>query len=131
MPSARETPASLRSRYSSRSAGVAGFVRRGVWCGVETGVGSELVMAGSRGVDVLVVGGGAAGCVVAARLTQSGSRSVLLLEAGPDRRADTPEQIRDGWQITRDFDWGYVSEPTRAARSRTFGETSWWAARRG
>lgn len=73
--------------------------------------GSELVIAGSRGVDVVVVGGGAAGCVVAARLAESESRSVLLLEAGPDRRADTPKEIRDGWSITRDFDWGFVSEP--------------------
>ena len=33
--------------------------------------------------DVVVVGGGAAGCVVAARLAESASRSVLLFEAGP------------------------------------------------
>jgi hypothetical protein len=45
-----------------------------------------------------------------ARLAESESRSMLLLEAGPDRRRDTPEEIRDGWQITRDFDRGYVSE---------------------
>ena len=45
--------------------------------------------------DVVVVGGGAAGCVVAARLAESGSHSVLLLEAGPDRRADTPSELRN------------------------------------
>jgi choline dehydrogenase len=61
--------------------------------------------------DVIVVGGGAAGCVVAARIAQSGSPSVLLLEAGPDLRANAPDLIRDGWHMTREFDWGYSSEP--------------------
>ena len=61
--------------------------------------------------DIVVVGAGAAGCVVARRLAESGSSSVLLLEAGPDLRGNPPRQIRDGWHITRDFDWGYASEP--------------------
>jgi choline dehydrogenase len=34
--------------------------------------------------DVLVVGGGTAGCVLAARLSEKPSRSVCLVEAGPD-----------------------------------------------
>jgi choline dehydrogenase len=52
--------------------------------------------------DVVVIGSGATGGVLAARLAQDGSRRVLLLEAGPDfadvaampnalRRADAPD----------------------------------------
>jgi choline dehydrogenase-like flavoprotein len=81
--------------------------------------------------DVVVVGGGAAGCVVAARLAGRG-RSVLLLEAGPDRRADLPEELRNGWTIERGpFDWGFESEPDAGhgprpvRRKKLLGGTSW------
>jgi choline dehydrogenase-like flavoprotein len=88
-------------------------------------------MAGSEAFDAVVVGAGAAGCVVAARLAESGSRSVLLLEAGPDLRAEAPDEIRDAWHITRDFDWGYRSEPNPRGdvqnlwRNKLVGGTSW------
>ena len=82
-----------------------------------------------KAFDVVVVGGGAAGCVVAARLAESPSRTVLLLEAGPDRRADMPPALCDGWTIEREmFDWGYAShdEPAKPVRrKRVLGGTSW------
>jgi choline dehydrogenase-like flavoprotein len=68
---------------------------------------------------------------VAARLSESTSRSVLLLEAGPDLRVSMPDQIRDGWRMTQDFDWGFASEPDergvveKQRRCKLLGGTSW------
>ncbi|HEX4734600.1 MAG TPA: GMC oxidoreductase [Thermoleophilaceae bacterium] len=82
--------------------------------------------------DIVVVGGGAAGCVMAGRLSETGSASVLLLEAGPDLRGRTPDVFRDGWDIaTGEFNWGFESAPdprgntTRVTRTKALGGTGW------
>jgi choline dehydrogenase len=85
----------------------------------------------SKSFDLVVVGGGAAGCVVASRLAEAGERSVLLLEAGPDLRRDTPPDFRDGWAMPTLPDWGFESEPEaggapgKLRRGRLIGGTSW------
>jgi len=69
-----------------------------------------------------VVGGGTAGCVVATRLSQAATGSVLLIEAGPARQpfASCVPLLFNTLKKHARADWGYVSEPELGAAGRRF-----------
>ncbi|ROQ41591.1 choline dehydrogenase [Frondihabitans sp. PhB188] len=73
------------------------------------------------GYDFVIVGGGAAGCVLANRLSADPAATVLLIEAGPTD-AGVPE-IRDAsrWVslLGSEYDWGYEYEPTPDVAGRS------------
>ncbi|MGH3822260.1 MAG: GMC family oxidoreductase, partial [Pseudonocardiaceae bacterium] len=83
--------------------------------------------------DYVVVGGGSAGCVVAARLSEDPSITVCLLEAGPSDVDDDKILRLEQWPhlLGSGYDWDYPIEPqargnsfVRHARGKVLGGCS-------
>lgn len=72
--------------------------------------------------DAIVIGSGSAGSIVATRLTEDPSKSVLLIEAGPDYDGieNLPEEVRFGYATTTDVmvsdhNWQFTGKATDTA----------------
>ena len=79
--------------------------------------------------DVVVAGGGTAGCVLAARLSEEPSRTVCLVEAGPDygpyAEGRWPADILDGsWLALESHCWPTDRDDRSQLRARILGGCS-------
>ncbi|MDD9858143.1 MAG: GMC family oxidoreductase N-terminal domain-containing protein, partial [Gammaproteobacteria bacterium] len=69
--------------------------------------------------DILIIGGGSAGCVLAARLTENPAARVLLLEAGGGDHHPLNKVPAGFARMTRGINsWGWHTAPQRHLNGR-------------
>jgi choline dehydrogenase len=76
--------------------------------------------------DILVLGGGSAGCVLAGRLSENEDRTVCLVEAGPDYGAPQhwPEELLDPRNLPETHEWDPDEAILRPFRAKVLGGCS-------
>ncbi len=78
-------------------------------------------MSASNDCDYLVIGGGAAGCIVARRLAEQPDKRVILLEAGRSDEGDPlATDLSRLEEQDESYDWGYRARPLVTSQQTIF-----------